>query len=69
MTSTVPVPGGDVAVMELSLSTVIAVALVPPNPTLVAPVNPVPVMATEVPPAGSPVFGLIAVTAGGACAA
>ena len=44
--STVPVPAGLVAVIWVSVSTLIAAALIAPNPTSVAPVNPLPVMVT-----------------------
>ena len=44
--------------------TIKAVAAVPPNVTPVAPVNPVPVMTTEVPPATGPLVGLRLVTVG-----
>ena len=47
VTSTVPVPAGEVAVMEVALLTVNAVAAVAPNLTAVAPVKPVPVMVTR----------------------
>ena len=42
----------------------IACAAFEPKSTAVAPVNPVPVMVTEVPPPGGPVLGLIPVTIG-----
>jgi hypothetical protein len=45
--------------------TVTIVAGVPPNETPVAPVKPVPVIVTTVPPPGDPVFGDSKVTAGG----
>ena len=66
--STVPLPAGLVAVICVSLSTVIAEALVAPKPTDVAPVNPLPVITTESPPADVPLVGLIAVTVGPAAA-
>jgi hypothetical protein len=47
-----------------SETTVIAVAVLPPNRTDVAPVNPLPVTVTAV--ATPPLFGLVAVTAGAA---
>ena len=46
VTSTVPVPGREVAVIEVALLTVKLVAAVAPNLTAVAPVKPVPVMVT-----------------------
>ena len=62
--STVPVPAGDVAVIEVAELTVKPVAGVAPKVTAVAPVNPVPVMLTEVPPAVGPEVGEIRVTVG-----
>lgn len=64
--STVPVPAGEVAVMDVAEFTVKLVALVAPNFTEVAPVNVVPVTVTVAPPAGSPDDGLAAVTVGAA---
>ena len=55
---------GLVAVMEVAELTANEVAAVEPNITAVAPVNPVPVMVTVVPPESRPVAGLIAVTVG-----
>src|SRR5207244_11510689 len=63
--STVPLPAGEVAVIELELLTVNEVALALPNLTAVAPVKLVPVIVTLVPPDVGPVFGLTLVTAGG----
>ena len=57
VTSTVPVPGGDVAVMVVELTTVKVVAGVLPNLTPVTQVKPVPVMVTVVPPVDGPLFG------------
>ena len=48
VTSTVPVPTGEVAVMLVAELTVKLEALLIPNLTAVAPVNPVPVTVTEV---------------------
>jgi hypothetical protein len=62
--STVPVPAGLVAVIEVALLTVYEVAEVPPNLTEVAPVKPVPVIATDVPPAVGPDVGDLPVTVG-----
>ena len=59
-----PEPEGDVAVIEVALTTVTLVALLAPNFTPVAPVKFVPVMVTAVPPALDPPFGDTAVTAG-----
>ena len=50
--------------IEVSLVTVTPVAQVPPTLTEVAPVNPVPVMVTLVPPSVGPLLGLIEVTVG-----
>jgi hypothetical protein len=65
VTSTVPAsPAGEVAVTLVSLTTVNEVAAVLPKLTAVAPVNPLPVMVTTVPPAIGPALGRTAVTAG-----
>jgi hypothetical protein len=64
VTSTVPLPAGEVAVIDVALLTVKEVAAVPPNFTAVAPVNKVPVMVTGVPPAAGPLFGAMEVTGG-----
>ena len=61
-----PLPAGDVAVIEVALLTVNDVALVPPNRTAVAPVKLVPVIVTLVPPAGAPLVGESDVTVGDA---
>jgi hypothetical protein len=66
VTSTVPVPAGEVAVMEVALLTTTPVAALAPKWTAVAPVNPVPVMVTLVPPAAGPDDGLTEVTVGAA---
>ena len=63
--STVPAePAGAVAVIWVALFTVYVVAAVLPNFTAVAPVKPVPVIITDVPPAVGPAFGEIPVTVG-----
>jgi hypothetical protein len=59
--STVPVPAGAAALMLVALLTVKLEAVVP-NLTALAPVNPVPVIATDVP--FGPELGLTPVTAG-----
>jgi hypothetical protein len=64
VTLTVPVPAGDTAVICVFESTVNEVAAVPPNATAVAPLNPVPVIFTDVPPATGPTVGLMLVTCG-----
>ena len=63
VTSTVPVPAGEVAVIEPAVSAVMVAALVPKS-TAVAPERLVPVMVTEVPPPAGPVVGLMEVTVG-----
>lgn len=64
VTSTAPVPAGEVAVIEVAELTVKLVALAAPNFTAVAPVRFVPVMVTVVPPAAGPDVGAIDVTVG-----
>jgi hypothetical protein len=66
VTSTVPVPEGAVALMLVALLTVKLEAAVVPNLTALAPVNPVPVIATGVLPVFGPELGLTPVTAGAA---
>ena len=63
-TSTVPLPDGAVAVIELFELTVKVVAAVPPNDTPVARPKFVPVMVTKVPPAAMPDPGNTLVTVG-----
>ena len=68
VTSTLAVPelpAGVVAVMVVSLTTVTAVAALPPMVTPEAPVNFVPVIVTLVPPRVGPLVGEIAITVGG----
>jgi hypothetical protein len=64
VTSTVPVPAGDTAVIEVDELTTMPVALAKPNLTAVAPVKPLPVIVTELPPAVDPEVGLILETVG-----
>ena len=64
LTSTVPVPAGEVAVIEVAELTVKPVAAVAPKVTAVAPVKLVPVIVTVVPPAAGPDVGEIEVTVG-----
>ena len=59
-----PVPTGEVAVIEVGLLTVNIVAGVAPNVTAVAPVKPDPAMVTTVPPPGGPVLAVTEVTTG-----
>ena len=56
---------GEVTVRVLSLVTCRLVPGVVPNVIAVAPVNPVPVIVTAVPPAAGPVAGEMLVTVGG----
>jgi hypothetical protein len=69
MMSTVPANwAGATAVMEVSLLTVKLVAATPPKETPLAPVKPLPLMVTLVPPAVLPLLVLRPVTAGAAAA-
>ena len=65
VTSTVPAPGGDVAVIWFRLLTVKPVAAAEPNETPVTLMKLVPVTTTEVPPAVVPALGATPVTVGG----
>jgi hypothetical protein len=64
LTSTVPVPAGEVAVIWLELTTVTLVAAAPPKVTEVAPVKLEPLIVTDVPPAAAPLVGEIEETTG-----
>jgi hypothetical protein len=64
VTSTVPAPAGEVAVIWVAPLTVKELAAVLPNLTAVAPEKLVPAMVTLVPPVGGPVFGVTLVTVG-----
>ena len=64
VTSTAPVPAGDVAVTEVAVLAVRLVAGVVPKVTAVAEPRLVPVMTTVVPPAVGPAAGAMAVTVG-----
>ena len=64
VTSTVPLPAGEVAVIWVALLTVKEPAALLPNLTAVAPEKLVPVMVTLLPPDVGPVFGLTLVTVG-----
>ena len=55
---------GETAVISVEETTVKLVAATAPKSTLVAPVKPVPVMVTVVPPAGGPDVGEMEVMAG-----
>ncbi len=63
-TPTMPLPAGAVAVIWVALTTVKLVAAVAPKATAVAPVKPVPVITTLVPPPLPPEAGAIPVTVG-----
>jgi hypothetical protein len=67
VTSTVPIPAGEVAVIWVALLTVKALAALLPNLTAVTPKKLVPVMVTLVPPDVGPVFGMTLVTVGPDC--
>jgi len=58
VTGTAPVPAGVVATISVSETTLNSVHSLPPKVTLVAPVKPVPVMVTGVPPASGPLVGV-----------
>ena len=68
VTFTTPVPAGLSAVTLVSLITLTFVAGTVPKSTPVAPVKPVPVIVTRVPPDGEPLVGLMSVTVGAATA-
>ena len=63
VTSTVPVPAGETAVIDVGDVTV-KVAAAEPNLTLVAPLSSVPVIATVVPLPRGPALGLTSVMVG-----
>ncbi len=63
MTSTVPLPAGDVAVIEVEVFEVMT-ATAPPKSTLIAPPRLVPLMVTLVPPAVGPEAGTTPLTVG-----
>lgn len=64
VTSTVPLPGGEVAVIVVELTTETLVAAFGPKLTAVAPVRFAPLIVTLVPPAAGPDDGLTPLTAG-----
>ena len=65
VTSTVPLDSaGLVAVICVAETTVKLLAAVVPKSTAVAPLRPVPVIVTRVPPARGPIAGLMLVTVG-----
>ncbi|MNP64737.1 hypothetical protein D3C76_1602560 [compost metagenome] len=63
-TSTDPLPGGEVTVITVSLTTFNSVPGLAPKLTPVAPVKPVPVRVTAVSPSAGPPVGLTAVIFG-----
>ena len=65
VTSTVPLPAGEIAAIEVGEVTVKLVAFADPNLTADTSLNPVPVIVTEVPPPAGPLVGLTEVTVGG----
>jgi hypothetical protein len=69
VTSTVPVPAGAVAVIDVAELTVAVVAETNPKSTVAPATKPLPVTTTDVPPAVGPAPGLTAVTAGTAATA
>jgi hypothetical protein len=64
VTSTVPFPSAETAVIEVAEFTAKLFALVEPNVTAVAPVKPVPVIVALVPPSGEPWLGFTLETVG-----
>ena len=64
LTTTVPVPDGETAVILVSLTTLNFELFADPNKTPVAPVNPLPVIVTVVPPSALPFDGLSPVITG-----
>jgi hypothetical protein len=66
VTTTVSVPGGEVAVSDVELKTFTAVAATVPKSTVASLAKPVPVTVTTVPPVTAPLSGLMPVTVGSA---
>jgi len=64
VTSTVPFPFGETAVIDVAEFTVKLLALLEPNLTALAPLKPVPVIVTVLPPPGEPWLGATLVTVG-----
>jgi hypothetical protein len=64
ITSTVPVPAGEEAVIEVALAKTTSVAGVEPKSTMELLVKPVPLIVRLVPPAAGPLSGLTEVTVG-----
>ena len=63
-TSTVPLPAGEVALIEVELTTSTFVAALAPKLTVLPLINPVPVIVTRLPPAAGPELGLTPDTVG-----
>ena len=68
VTSTVSqfVPAGTIAVIDVEELITKLKAFTPPNWTVVTPLNPVPVIVTELLPEVGPVFGLMLINVGAA---
>ena len=66
VTATVPVPAGELAVIDVAELTVTEPAAVPPNLTVSPDAKPVPVIVTLVPPAVGPLVGAMPDTVGAA---
>ena len=64
VTSTVPLPGGDIAVQEVDEGQVTLVDAAPPKLNVASVVKPVPVTTAVVPPPGGPADGLTEVIEG-----
>lgn len=64
VTSTVPKPCGETAVMEVEETKVTEAAGAPPKLTFVPAVKPFPVIVTVVPPVAGPATGLMALITG-----
>src|SRR3984885_11505777 len=64
VTVTVPDPDGLTALIWVPESMITSVAASGPNITAVAPMNPLPVIVTGVPPSSDPLPGVTAVTTG-----
>jgi hypothetical protein len=65
VTTTLPVPGGEVAVIVTALMTFTFVAPVPPNETVAGDAKLIPVMVTTLPPLVRPDEGDRPLTVGG----
>ena len=67
LTSTVPVPAGAVAIMEVGETTEYCSAEIDPKRTFCTSEKLSPVMVTDVPPSVGPIFGLIVSMVGSGC--